>query len=254
MVMSYDDVRIRYHHISHGERSRARNFGTDVAKGDYVCFVDDDDYLLENHLFDFFTFLEAQEFPNIIVRSGYYREMSGVRTPTIKYLAKIHKNPVRFAAYNMCDLGTLCIPRLFLTEDRFPEEFWHFQDTHLILRLLAKHPFHQLDSYSYIYFIHQGMGSIFSRASFLKRADNNVDAIQNIFESYGDLLKPFLPKGASDFLLAEKANQHSAYAFSRGWVSEGCKLLTRANAYRNSALNLMTILRKMPGQIKANYF
>ncbi len=42
------DPRIRVVHKENGGLSSARNAGMDVAQGDYLCFVDSDDYIEEN--------------------------------------------------------------------------------------------------------------------------------------------------------------------------------------------------------------
>ena len=43
------DERICYFKKKNEERNIARNFGVDRAQGDYICFLDSDDYLLPNH-------------------------------------------------------------------------------------------------------------------------------------------------------------------------------------------------------------
>lgn len=41
---------IRYFFKENEERSVARNYGVDKANGKFICFLDDDDYYLPNHL------------------------------------------------------------------------------------------------------------------------------------------------------------------------------------------------------------
>lgn len=46
------DDRIKYHRLNNGGVSKARNYGLKVAKGDFVFFLDADDYLANNCLDD----------------------------------------------------------------------------------------------------------------------------------------------------------------------------------------------------------
>ncbi|WKN44445.1 glycosyltransferase family 2 protein [Tunicatimonas pelagia] len=50
VVKNIEDDRIRYFKKENEERNIARNFGINHAQGDYVCFLDSDDYYYPNHL------------------------------------------------------------------------------------------------------------------------------------------------------------------------------------------------------------
>lgn len=50
VVNSFVDSRIYYQKVVNGERGRARNIGTLLAKGDYITFIDSDDIAYPNHL------------------------------------------------------------------------------------------------------------------------------------------------------------------------------------------------------------
>lgn len=210
VVADFNDNRVLYFFQEKKERSAARNTGIEKANGQYVCFLDDDDYFLENHLFQFNTFLVERDFPEIILRSGYVKEfVDGKRKKTPNYHIQLHKNPVYFSAFNMCGVWSLCIPKVFLQEDIFPVNFPHWQDTHLILRLVSKYPFYQIDAFTYVYRIHPQMGSIhhFTKKEFAKRMELNLRAIQDLFDNYD--LSEFLPKYTASFLLAEKQLQYA---------------------------------------------
>ena len=59
---SKKDIRVAVVHIENGGVSKARNKGIELAKGDYICFVDSDDYISANYLEELIT--TKEEFPD----------------------------------------------------------------------------------------------------------------------------------------------------------------------------------------------
>ncbi len=209
VVSQVQDIRIRYYYQEHQGRSVARNNGISLALGKYVCFLDDDDLLLDNHLHSFYDEIIKSEIKKIW-RTGYVRSSGKSQKKMPFYQESKHKNPVRFIAFNMCFM-TLCIPREFLDEDRFPVPFPHWQDTHLFLRLLSKYPFQQIEQYTCVYRIHPGSGSLYAMTAerIRQRAELNVGAIRDLFDRYGELVQPFLPSYTEDYLISEKYFQYA---------------------------------------------
>jgi glycosyltransferase involved in cell wall biosynthesis len=55
VVSKFSDTRIQYIKNERNlERSRTRNKAINLAKGNYITFLDSDDYYLENHLQNFY--------------------------------------------------------------------------------------------------------------------------------------------------------------------------------------------------------
>ena len=50
--ISKEDKRVKYIYQLNAERSAARNLGIKNASGEYICFLDSDDFYLENHLIE----------------------------------------------------------------------------------------------------------------------------------------------------------------------------------------------------------
>ena len=218
VVADFNDERIQYIFQEKSERSIARNLGIEKSSGSYLTFLDDDDYYLSNHLLVFFNYLNRNGFPKLILRSGFFIEKYKTRKKQVLYLKEKHRNPVSFFAFHMCGIWTLCIPRSFLETELFPASFPHWQDTHLILRLLAKHPFVQLNIHTYVYVLHPGMGSLshFEKGDIEKRVELNVSAIRDLFKNYSPLLMPYLPDYTLDFLINEKYLGHAIQLAKKG--------------------------------------
>ena len=211
VVAAFEDNRIQYCFQEHQERSNARNRGIDAAKGKYVCFIDDDDYVTERYLSEFNEFYTSHKVEDLVLRTGFVKIIDEKEINASNYDAKRHKNPVNFVLYNMCGVGCLCIPRISLTEDKFPSQFPHWQDTHLFVRLLLKYEFKQLESHNYKYYHHKKMGSKKATIEFdpLDRAALNVAAIDDLFVNYGTKIANYASKKTLPFLKAEKYIEYS---------------------------------------------
>ena len=70
IVKSIKDERIRYFKKVNEERSIARNFGIEKSQGNYIGFLDADDYVLPNHLEVAYQYCSSNGLPEI-VHSGY---------------------------------------------------------------------------------------------------------------------------------------------------------------------------------------
>lgn len=88
---SINDSRFKTIHISNSGVSHARNLGIENARGQYVTFVDSDDYIEPNTLSNY---LEAFKENDKIdaVKCGYYREITGspkdvISIPTDKVIS-----------------------------------------------------------------------------------------------------------------------------------------------------------------------
>lgn len=248
-VGTYTDKRIKYYYLQHGERSRARNFGIEKSQGRYLCFIDDDDYVDKEYLSDFYQYLSENDYPLMLLRTGFRQQMGSEFVSTENYDIQSHSNPVRYMAHFMCGVGSLCIPKECLFNDRFPEQFDHFQDTHLFIRLAAQYPFVQLPTWRYYYCTHRESYAVFPSDQFRSRAVNNVEAILDLFRNNQEILGDYLPPGTGDRLAAEKAMQHAAIALIRGRIKDAFHLIKVGNQYSNSARNLYKLLRHLPGLV-----
>lgn len=73
------DSRIRVIHRERGNIGSGRNAGLDVARGEYITFIDDDDYVEPNYLEHLYSLI-AQYGADISV-CGSWREVDGIRQP-----------------------------------------------------------------------------------------------------------------------------------------------------------------------------
>ena len=88
-ALAKKDKRINVIHKANGGVSSARNSGLDTAKGEYVCFVDGDDYVMEDYITYMYDMIERNKsdiaisklmfsnFDNSQIKEDVYENVSG---------------------------------------------------------------------------------------------------------------------------------------------------------------------------------
>jgi glycosyltransferase involved in cell wall biosynthesis len=151
---SNEDSRIKYHYQQNSERSAARNKGIQLAQGDYICFLDSDDQLEENHLSGLKSFIETNAdknqsilavFSKIVDENGFQIGFSTIETG---------ENDLETVVLNTITPGQICVPRSLLKENNFNEKIKISEDTELLYRLVMNNRLVVVDQYSLVYVKH----------------------------------------------------------------------------------------------------
>ena len=144
LIASYQekDARIRYIYQENSERSAARNNGIDKAKGNYICFLDSDDYYLPNHLFNLNNCISDQV-------TIYY---VGLVLEREKMLLKRDELPVNgLKKFNQLCLATIhsqqvCIPSNIAKAYNFNPLIRIAEDLELWIRINEHHTFKYIEN------------------------------------------------------------------------------------------------------------
>lgn len=107
-VQKYENFRVI--HKKNAGVSAARNTGILVAGGDYLVFVDSDDFLSDDYLQSIHS-LVKEDYPDIIVNSSYYIY---TESESKEYNYKIHQ----LSSISVMDMQTLLINR------EYPSALW----------------------------------------------------------------------------------------------------------------------------------
>jgi len=101
VVCQYMDSRIHYFFQENSGVSAARNTGSKLAKGDYLVFLDSDDYVNDNWLKDFFTELQPNLTDVVLCRSKITEDFKNDSSSFLAGTFAINKNV--FYAIGMYD-------------------------------------------------------------------------------------------------------------------------------------------------------
>jgi glycosyltransferase involved in cell wall biosynthesis len=139
-VRGIRDERIRYHKKSNGERGAARNFGSALARGAYVNFVDSDDLLYRHHLAAAERFIRERGQPEVFHLGYDIKEAGG------KLLRRIDRLPERInrdiILGNCLSCNGVFLRRDIASAHPFNEdvELSSSEDYELWLRLASRYP------------------------------------------------------------------------------------------------------------------
>lgn len=195
VVQGFSDERIRYVYQENAERSAARNRGIKMAKNPWICFLDSDDYFLEQHLSLFATAIERHP-DNAFFISGQLVEkgdemskhpLLDTRGTTTEILEEILQ---KFILMN-----TVCIQKELIQKYGFDERFNIWEDTHLWMRISCEMSPVQLTEYSAVQRIHSdsSVQQLHDRFNYAL-AQTHLAAIDDFINAHHDHWKDYLSK------------------------------------------------------------
>ncbi len=131
--------------------SATRNFGITKATGEYICFLDDDDYYLPNHL----------QCLNDLIKStnyipGFYRTFGLLLLHETKdKLELTHKadneHSVIYILQNLVLPINICLNKFILEKHKFNEKIKYGEDYELWIRILIEFPLFESYKYTAVY-------------------------------------------------------------------------------------------------------
>jgi len=156
IVEGYSDNRIVYlRNEKNIERSASRNRGIGAAKGQYICFLDSDDYYLENHLEGFYEVIQKQNVPKAVLYCNTYEEVNGQLNKITHDDIKT-SNDAEHVLANYNGIPRACIHAEILQEFRFNVEYTVGEDLDLLFRIVQKYPLIGTAMYTTVYLTHEG--------------------------------------------------------------------------------------------------
>ncbi len=170
--ISRNDPRVRYVYQKNAERSAARNNGIRHSRGNYVCFLDSDDFFESGYLFELNHFIEQNKIDKGFIICNF-NNWDGINKVTNQVPAM--KDPKSdWLFINPVSPSRVCVSKQILEQFNFDERITIVEDTVLWVSILNVFPVFHLERALVNYRVHNqnsvnpNSGSCFERYKGLK--------------------------------------------------------------------------------------
>lgn len=197
------DKRVKVVHKVNGGLSSARNAGLDIMQGQYVAFIDSDDYVTENYIEVLYTAIRDHQADIAICTEEYVCNLENGETKKIsrpyrEFIGKLIMTPDEALAYSLCqDLyeasawAKLYKAKLF-KNIRFPVGY-AYEDQGTVYKAFLKSSC-VVAINDRMYFYLQRNGSILHTRGSSKRFWDGVEMVEketsDIVKAYPNLMQP----------------------------------------------------------------
>jgi glycosyltransferase involved in cell wall biosynthesis len=193
VISQYNLTNFHYYLKENEERAAARNYGSKLAKGDYVNFVDSDDILLSNHLAEALKVVADLNEPEV-----FHLNYAWV-SPNLNLIKSVYKREA-IANNTLINGNNLSCNGVFIRKDiinKIPfnetRELSASEDWQLWLRLSSRYKIHMLPTVtSYIVNHDQRSVNQFDEHKIIKRRDSLIKTLSQdevFLEKYPNGLK-----------------------------------------------------------------
>ncbi len=136
----------------------ARNVGIDAAKGNYICFLDDDDYYEKNHLSVFDEKIrELREPFGMLYTMPLHLDSATGTARKYSHSPKPEDDQVDYLFDSAHPIPTpcSCIPRSILLKEKFNPHIRIGQDTELFMRIALHHTIIPIEAHTVVQRVHE---------------------------------------------------------------------------------------------------
>ena len=181
VVNGVKDDRIKYYKKANEERAVARNFGINVATGDYITFLDSDDILYSNHLEEALKLIKSHDRPEWFHLAYEVKDEKGnILRKENKRKGDINKSLI--TGNHLSCMGVF-IRKDIIVQHKFNEDrdIIGSEDYELWLRLAAKYPLHYSNNITGSIIQHAGRSvtSSFDADKLINRMEMIIEVVRD---------------------------------------------------------------------------
>jgi glycosyltransferase involved in cell wall biosynthesis len=207
---AYNDLRVIDVKEEKKGANYARNLGISIAKGKFICFLDDDDEYLDHHLSALYSLIkENKEMPGLY-RTFTIREVKpGVYENQEYTLCHDQEKRMQAAMTTTIVMHCVCLHKTVTEVFKFDPAIKVAQDYHMWLRVLTKFPLFETPEFTTIYHI----SSVSTSNPSLEKYLNYIKVYSSLFaiKDIGSRIKPHTKRDRLFryyfWLLAEHGNE-----------------------------------------------
>jgi len=258
IVESFSDSRIKYYYKKNEERSIARNFGIDKSKGEYISFLDDDDYYLPDFFKEFYKLINKVQNKQAMIMCDEYVEYDNNKLVKNHIPQKLLSNPTRLLWEIQTSIRPFVIHKNIFKNDKFKIECKYGQDFHLALNISLQHPFYYLNKALSVNVNHSNQGTNRKfNTNYKQNAELSIMCIQDLVISNKKQLEDRIPISKINDLF-----NHKFYGFGSAAMQQ-CDfsyliLMIKSIRFRSSFFKtlyyIFSLLARMPIYFIKCYF
>lgn len=154
IVCGFTDPRIRYiKNEQNLERCRSRNLGMAQAKGNYICFLDSDDYHESFHLETLYDEIVSRSYPKALFFTNAWDEQNGIRSERVCPLLSEYSVFHYIATYTF-NPQRMCVHAEIAKHASFDPEVYVCEDLDFAARVACEYPIIQIPVRTTVYVHH----------------------------------------------------------------------------------------------------
>jgi glycosyltransferase involved in cell wall biosynthesis len=184
VITKYEDLRIRYFFQENQERSAARNNGIEQAQGEYVCFLDSDDYYLTEKLTNLKKGIEKlQDKKQVILYDGLFFEIKNEQRSVPLPPKSLNETVHEFLLLNPLFSQQICAHKEVFRQHQYNSELRIGEDVELWLRMACDVLFLPVDSYQTVILEHEDRSVNLKKHNAAKEQLKQLDLIFNMYSN-----------------------------------------------------------------------